>query len=61
MKNSQPKRIIWFAACDEIARIGPFEDQVEAWRNLEVAPSGWSPPSRKHMPGSYVWPEERED
>lgn len=47
--SKQPTR--WYAATAEIARMGPFASQIEAWRALRRADG------RANMPGDRVWPE----
>lgn len=59
----------WYAACDGILKMGPYETEVEAWEALCVVPEEqpyWERvagvpalPKRIHVKGAYVWPERK--
>lgn len=55
--SGRDTRIVWYAACDLIARQGPFESQVEAWASMRLAATPGKRSRRIHAPGAYVWPE----
>jgi hypothetical protein len=50
---------VWFAASDEIARMGPFATDVEAWEYLVLTPEDQAGHRRIHARGARVWPEWR--
>ncbi len=47
---------VWFAASDDIARMGPFETDVEAWKALERKHT--YDDRSVHIEGAHVWPEQ---
>jgi hypothetical protein len=49
--STRPDRVQWFAACDGVSRMGPFESQGLAYLALGRAAAN---PNRSH-----VWPESR--
>lgn len=54
-------KIRWWAACDGIACMGPYETDVEAWRALELSPARRVAPNEPivaavHQAGARVWP-----
>ena len=60
------RKLAWYAACDGIRRMGPFDDQVEAWKALIVDPGVQPDPRIRnearaynhiHALGAKVWPE----
>lgn len=44
-------KIVWYARCEGLARIGPFSDQVSAWKSLMRADTN------EPMQNAAVWPE----
>lgn len=66
------KKIVWFAACDGIRKMGPYDSQVRAWESLKCAPLTSDElatfgrlgvkalKSNIHVKGAYVWPEHEE-
>lgn len=63
------KKVVWFAACDGVSRMGPYDSQVRAWQSLLSAPMTNAditaherhgvkiPRLSLHVKDSYVWPE----
>lgn len=49
--------IKWYAASDDIVRIGPFESESEAWEHLELTDEEQERCKRVHAEGAHVWPE----
>ena len=54
-------KIRWWAACDGVACMGPYESEVEAWRAMELSPARRPKPhepivSAVHASGARVWP-----
>lgn len=60
MENEKPKRIVWYAATEDFARMGPFTSEVEAWKALKLRTEAAFIAGRVHAVGAYVWPEEEE-
>lgn len=52
--------ILWYARGGNIARMGPFQSQVEAQRALQLAvePGEESPCLPRYPANAYTWPEE---
>lgn len=54
------KTIKWFARGGDIAKMGPFNSQVEATKSLLLVkrkPDTYD----RYPPNAFVWPEEIED
>ena len=52
----RPKKILWYARGGGLARMGPFESQVEAVKALRTM--GSTPTYPIYPSDSWVWPEE---
>lgn len=61
-RDALPKavpEIEWWASSAKIARMGPYATQVLAWAALRVDKKTALASRRDHVPGAYVWPEEK--
>lgn len=55
-------RVKWFAATGAIAKAGPFDSQVDAWRAIRLSDEflAASGTRRPFADNAIVWPEEEE-
>jgi hypothetical protein len=52
------KQIKWYAACDMILRMGPYNTQVKAWKSLVLTDKEQAKQKSIHPKDARVWPEE---
>jgi hypothetical protein len=50
----------WYAATDDVQRMGPYSTMIEAWRAVRLTVCQQYARGRLHAKGSYVWPESTE-
>lgn len=57
--KAKKTKVVYYAAADDIAEMGPFDTEVEAWKHLEIVPGcKLEVHPRRHVPGAYVFPVE---
>ena len=57
-KENAQENIVWWAGCDDIAQMGPYDSQMAAWKALVASKYEHRRTGRLHVNGAYVWPEE---
>ena len=58
---SKAKPIEWFASGGDVAKMGPFKSQVEAWDALRLSKRSAERQQRIFAAEAVVWPEYKKE
>ena len=56
MPTKKREQLQWFARCQGIKRMGPFESQLKATQSIRRIDDGGA----EFPPNAFVWPEKKE-